>query len=216
MPYTAVIFDLDGTLIDSATSLCATLNLLLTERGRRSLSTQEVEQMIGEGAEILVKRALAATGGAEDWRPLSRRFHEIYSAHATQHVRPFPGADALLLALGRQHRLALCTNKPERPTRRILDQLCWTDRFDCIVCGDSLPRRKPDPLMVSHILQVLQVASSSVVLIGDSAADAGAAQAAGVDFVAVSWGYCRQPVTTLHALSVVDQMAQIEAFLKLG
>ena len=216
MSYTAVIFDLDGTLIDSAPSLCASLNLLLTERGRRSLSTQEVTQMIGEGAEMLVKRALAAVGDRSDWVPLTRRFLEIYSAQATAHIQPFHGAGALLRALGRQHHLALCTNKPERPTRLILDQLSWTDHFDCIVGGDSLPRRKPDPLMVTHILQTLQLPPTSAVLIGDSPADAGAAQAAGVDFVAVSWGYSRQPLDTLCAVAVVDQMEQIAEILASG
>ena len=169
--------------------------------------------MIGEGAGMLVKRALTATGGSDQWRACTDRFLAIYDAQSTALTQPFPGVHGMLAALSGAHRLALCTNKPERPTRQILAHLGWTAHFAVVVGGDTLPQRKPEPHMVQHILDALSVTPGEAVLVGDSPADAGAAQAAGVDFVAVDWGYSRVPVETLPAVQVVSSVTALRALL---
>jgi phosphoglycolate phosphatase len=214
VPRRAILFDLDGTLIDSVPDLCASVNELLAEVGRRALTVPEVEQMIGEGAGMLVKRALLRTGRAERWRSLTGRFIEIYDARSATLTRPYPGAEAAMSALAVGHRLALCTNKPEQPTLRLLDHLGWTDRFEIIVGGDTLPERKPHPLPLLHIIERLQLQPAEVIMVGDSPADAGAAAAAGVDFVAVSWGYSRVPVAELPSIAVVDSMEALTATIR--
>lgn len=209
-----VLFDFDGTLIDSVPDLHASLNQLLVSLGRRELTIDEVRLMIGEGAGMLVKRALLATGRAERWRHLTHRFLAIYDDHATRHTRPYPGAEEALRALQGRYPLALCTNKPERPTRQLLQHLGWTRYFDAIVGGDSLPERKPHPQPVLHLVEALGSTPARALLVGDSPADAGAAQAAGVCFVAVPWGYSRDPIDTLPSVAVLDRFGDLPGLVK--
>ena len=213
MPRRVLIFDLDGTLIDSAPDLLASINLLLAELGRRPLSLPELQRMIGEGAGMLVKRALAATGRAERWRAHTHRFLEIYDGHAAVHTRPFPGIPELLAALRPHARLALCTNKPARPTLALLQALGWDTVFEVVVGGDSLSERKPHPAPLLYILEELGVTQCDALLVGDSPADAGAAQAAGLDFVAVRWGYSRIPVDDMQAIKRVGDVGVLQRYL---
>lgn len=215
MAYQAVIFDLDGTLIDSALGLTDSLNVLLTGLGRRTVTVSQVHQMIGEGAAMLVQRALQATGPVLDVPQHTQRFLEIYDSLATTHTRAFDGVASLLEELSsRAVHCALCTNKPAKPTAQILAHLGWSSWFSVVVAGDSLPVRKPDPAMVVHCLDAMKCSPDAAVLIGDSPADAAAAKAAGVDFVAVSWGYSRVDVQSLPSKKVVHHMDELRALLR--
>ena len=146
-----LIFDLDGTLVDSAPDLRAALNEMLRERGRAPLSPGQVRGMIGDGAAALVSRALAAGGAAAaaDKAALPR-FLELYQANATRLTRPYPGVPETLTALRRAgYRTAICTNKPQRATIGILQGLDLAALFDAVAGGDRFAVRKPDP---GHLL----------------------------------------------------------------
>jgi phosphoglycolate phosphatase len=145
--FDAVLLDLDGTLIDSARDLTEALNRLLAEQGLRAVDLDETRAMIGDGARVLLERALARTGGdagtASDLLP---RFLEIYGADASRHTRPYPGVVETLDGLKAAGlRLAVVTNKPEAATRSILADLALDRFMEAVVGGDTLPQRKPHP-----------------------------------------------------------------------
>lgn len=207
-PFDIVAFDLDGTLADTAPDIAAALNYALGEIGRPAIDPSAVRGMIGDGARNLIRRALAATGG--DDADLIERVYPIYVGHYAEHpcqaTTPFPGVEAALDALAAGGAaLAICTNKPERISLALLDALGWTDRFAALVCGDTLPVRKPDPLMLREAVR----GSARPVFIGDSMIDAETARAAAVPFVAVSFGYSDVPASRFGAAAVIDHFDQL-------
>lgn len=201
----AVLFDLDGTLIDSAPDIAAAANRMLAEAGAAPLSLAEVKGFIGDGVAVLVQRIVAARGLPAAAEPALRaRFLALYEADAATLTRPWPGVAA---ALGRiaaaGHPMAVCTNKPERPARAILAALGLDPFFAVVVGGDSLARRKPDPAPLRHAAAAL--GAHSAVLVGDGEADAAAAAAAGIPFVLYTEGYRKSPVEALpHAARFAD------------
>lgn len=204
----AVLLDLDGTLVDSLPDLACALNGALAEQGRRSLDLVEVRRMVGDGAPVLVARALAATGGVEDLDGALARFLDRYLGAEAVHTRPYPGAsDALATLVAAGARLALVTNKPEAPARAILQTFGWEGHFDVVIGGDTLPLRKPHPAPAYAALRAL--GDPAAVFVGDSAVDAATARAAGLPLVLVSYGYSDAPPTSLGADRVVDHAADI-------
>src|SRR5215472_1307398 len=147
-----LIFDLDGTLVDSAPDLRAALNEMLRERGRAPLSPGQVRRMIGDGAPALVARALAESGAAVSTdRAALPRFLELYQANSTRFTRPYPGVPETLAALRRTgYRTAICTNKPQRAAIGVLQGLDLRALFDAVAGGDRFAVRKPDP---GHLLR---------------------------------------------------------------
>jgi len=183
----AVVFDLDGTLVDSRPDLATAVNAL---RGELSLPPADLETVgswIGEGARRLVERAL--DGASLDLDGAVARFLELYAKVCTDLTRPYAGVDELLAGLAPRYRLALLTNKPERMTRDIVDNLGWNGLFDPIVGGDTLPFRKPDPRGLTAIAGELGLAPEALLLVGDSRIDERTAVAAGARFLWVDWGY---------------------------
>src|SRR5215469_8774377 len=149
-----LVFDLDGTLVDSVPDLRAALNQMLGERGRRSLSPPQVKRMVGDGVPALVARALAASGAdpSEAVTALPR-FLEIYEAKAADLTRPYPGVPETLAALRRRgYRTAVCTNKPQKATIAAMHGLDLLPLFDAIAGGDRFAVRKPDP---GHLLSLI-------------------------------------------------------------
>ena len=148
LAFNVVAFDLDGTLADTAPDLAASLNHALTALGRDTIDPQSVRYLVGHGARALLRRGLAATGEAseelvEQGFPL---FIDYYAANICAGTRAYPEVEATLDALtGAGIAVALCTNKPEGLTHRLLNALGWSERFASIVGGDTLPVRKPDP-----------------------------------------------------------------------
>lgn len=210
-----LVFDLDGTLIDSAPDLHAAVNRLLGAEGRRLLDYAELVRMVGDGVPVLVRRAYEATGGVpQDIDDKVERYHALYGAALADRTVPFPGVVETLEALqAAGHRMAVCTNKPHRATVEILEALGLAGFFSTVAGGDSLPVRKPDAGHLLGTLNMLGAKPGRAVMIGDSRNDVAVARNAGVPVIAVSYGYRREPVEELGADIVIDSFAEIPAAL---
>ena len=185
----AVVFDLDGTLIDSDPDIRAALNRVLAAEGLAPLSTEEVRSMIGDGAKALVERAFAARGRVASDAHVAA-FIADYEVNAVVETAPYPGIVETLQALKEAgHPLGVCTNKPVVAARNVLAVLGLDQYFGVIIGGDSTPYRKPNPNHLAAVLQALGAAPEHAVMVGDHANDINAAAGLGVPSVFVSWGY---------------------------
>lgn len=186
-----LIFDLDGTLVDSRADLAAATNHMLAELGRPLLSVSEVEKLIGLGARVLIERAL----GPERVHLTERGydlFMDYYNVHLLDHTRPYSGIVALLeVAQGRGIHLSVLTNKPERPAKAILSGLGLASSLAAVVGGDTLPQRKPDPSGVYALQRETGCPLDETLLVGDSDVDVQTGRAAGVATCGVEWGFGR-------------------------
>src|SRR5271155_2176084 len=214
-----LVFDLDGTLVDSVLDMRAALNEMLRERGRRELSPPQVRRMVGDGVPVLVARALAASGAdpSEAVTALPR-FLEIYEANAAQLTRPYPGVPETLRALrDRGYRTAICTNKPQRATIAVLQGVGLLLLFDGIAGGDRFAVRKPDPGHLLGIISELGASPTASAMIGDNENDAAAARAAAVPLVLMRYGYARVDPDTLSADALLDRFSELpDALERLG
>lgn len=216
---TAVVFDLDGTLVDTAADIHAVLAEVLVEAGQPAPDAEAVRAMIGDGARVLIERAVAAVGADADIDALHRRFTQRYAEVPCRHSVPYPGAVELLRGLSeRGVRLGLCTNKPQAATMGLLAALGLDRAFDAVIGGDRLPGvRKPDARHLAAVLGELDVASGAAVMVGDSRNDLLTARALGVPCVLVSFGYTAVPARELGADAVVDRLDEVpEALLRVG
>lgn len=194
----AVVFDLDGTLIDSDGDIRAALNRTLAAQGLESLSHEAVKSMIGDGAKVLVERGFAARGKTAAPEHLAA-FLADYEANSAVETVPFPGIEAALAALQEAgHQLAVCTNKPAAAAQRILAALGIADYFDVVTGGDSTPWRKPDPRHLGATLDAL--GTRDAVMIGDHENDMAAARGIPIPGIFAAWGYGKATGTvTAHA-----------------
>jgi phosphoglycolate phosphatase len=183
-----IAFDLDGTLIDSRADLTDSVNLLITERGGEPLSQDAVSRMVGEGARVLVRRALTAAGLHDEPGSMAR-FLEIYDTRLLNHTRAYDGiADAVRAA--RAHaRVAVLTNKPAEPTAKILQGLGLLDLFDDVICGDGPLPRKPDPASLVALIDGSGIEPSQALMVGDSLIDHETAQRASARCCMAAYGY---------------------------
>ncbi len=190
---TAVIFDLDGTLIDSLEAISAIGNRLMQEMNLPLLTPEETRKYIGNGAPKLITRALAARGVTTKGEAHAERvakFEQYYSEAPALANKPFPGAEKALRQLKAQgHVIGMCTNKPETATLNLIKALGWDDIFGCIVAGDTLPERKPDPTPLYHAAHLLKCEPDDVVYVGDSEVDAATAANAAITFAIYTEGY---------------------------
>jgi phosphoglycolate phosphatase len=210
-----LVFDLDGTLIDSAPDLRAALNEMLRERGRAPLSLAQVRRMIGDGVPILVARALDASGidpaAAANALP---RFMQLYEADAVRLTRPYPGVPETLAKLrGRGYRMAICTNKPQHATKTVLEGLGILSLFDGIAGGDRFAVKKPDPEHLLGLIGALGACVEAAAMIGDNENDAAAAHAAGIPLVLMRYGYARVDPASLAADALLDHFCDLPAAL---
>jgi len=203
------ILDLDGTLLDTLDDLAAAVNHALAEVGRPPRSRPEIESFVGEGARLLLARAvaphdhLAAPALAAWWR--------YYDDHCLDHTRPFPGIPELLTRTGR--RLVVHTNKPGQAARHILAGLGLLGRFAAVVGGDEAPR-KPDPAGTLGLLRRFGARREDTVFVGDSPTDVRTARNAGITMVAVTWGFRPLPeLRAAGAVHVVDRVAELRPWL---
>ncbi|WP_333833327.1 phosphoglycolate phosphatase [Rubrimonas sp.] len=201
-----VVFDLDGTLVDSAPAIQKIARIMLEELGAEPLDLAETRSFIGHGAAKLVERALAARGLTADAVQLAahvERFEELYAEAPGADNAPFPGAEAAMLALkAAGFRLGLCTNKPMAPTLNLLDALGWGGMFDAVAAGDSLPVRKPDPAMPRLVLE--KVGATGALYVGDSETDVETARGAGLTMALYAHGYRKTPLEQMDADFVFD------------
>ena len=218
IPFRAVAFDLDGTLVDSAADLTHAANALLDELGRPRVDLPAVRSFIGDGAAKLVERVLAATGGLpvpEETARHVRRFLDIYETDPSAHSRLYPGVAGTLAALaGAGVRLGVCTNKPMVATERLLKDLDIFDAFSAVVGGDSFPTRKPSPEPVLGLLDRMGVGPGETAFVGDNEHDVAAARAAGVARVLVlRYGYARVPLDSLPHDGILERFDDLPAAL---
>jgi len=183
------LFDLDGTLLDSAPDIHSALDRMMARLGRPGFTRPEVWAMIGDGVQVLVQRACAARS-LEASPEIVAGFLTDYEAHAADETRPFPGIPEVLAALrDGGWRLAVCTNKPERAARIVLAGLGLSSLLEAVGGGDSFPVRKPHPGHPLGLLARMGGEASRAVLIGDHHNDTRAAKAAGIAPVFAAWGY---------------------------
>ena len=211
-----LVFDLDGTLVDSVMDLRAALNEVLRERGHRALSRAEVKHMIGDGVPALVARALAASGADPAEAPMALpRFLEIYEANPTQLSRPYPGVSETLATLRRRgYRTAICTNKPQQATLAVMQGLDLLPLFDGVAGGDRFPVRKPHPGHLLQLIAELGARPEASAMIGDNENDAAAARSAAVPLVLVRYGYARVEPESLMADALLDHFSELPGALE--
>ncbi|GGY58125.1 phosphoglycolate phosphatase [Marinobacter zhanjiangensis] len=213
------LFDLDGTLVDSAPDLAAAVDQMLESLGRPPAGPDRVRQWVGNGAQVLVRRALTGQVEWESAAPLdevlfndaSSRFYQSYESLNGSHSTVFDGVEACLQRLFENGcRMAVVTNKPERFVRPLLESMGLEHWFETIVGGDTLPVKKPDAEPLLTAMQKLDGNPGTTVMIGDSAADATAARNAGLPSVLVRYGYnYGSSVDELGADVVVDSLTEL-------
>ena len=208
-----IVFDLDGTLVETAPDLVGTLNVLLQREGIAILPLAEARDMIGQGARALISRGFAAAGAPLSDAHLSRLFDDFighYRAHIADESRPFPGLLQALDTLAAEGAiLSVCTNKRTDLSLALLDALGMTQRFAAVVGGDAVPAQKPAAV---HLLTAIERAGGDpvrAVMVGDSTSDAGAARAAGTSLVLVSFGYSDIPAAELGADVLIDHFNEL-------
>lgn len=205
-----IAFDLDGTLIDSAGDLHTAVNRMLAELGAAPLSLAEVRSMIGDGVSLLVSRALAARQCAVDEARALPIFLRHYEEEPTSLTQPYPGVpETLHLLRERGIPLAVCTNKTAGLANLILQRLGLQQYFGRVIGGDSLPVRKPDPRMLTELLNWIGAAPSASLMVGDSEVDAATAKAANVPFVLMTYGYRRGAVAEISHLAAFDHFREL-------
>jgi phosphoglycolate phosphatase len=208
-----IAFDLDGTLVDTAPDLIGTLNVLLKEEGLPPLPLSEARPFIGRGAKWMIERGFEAAGAslAEARAPeLFDRFLDHYLAHIADESRPFPGVEAALDQLRAEGaRLAVCTNKRTDLSLALLDALDLTRRFDAVVGPDAAPAAKPDPRHLTTAVAAAGGVMDRALLVGDASTDAGAARAADVPLILVTFGYTEIPASELEPDLLIDHFDQL-------
>ncbi|RED54384.1 HAD-IA family hydrolase [Aestuariispira insulae] len=206
-----LLFDLDGTLIDSHPDIFNALNATLKKHGREPVGAAESKQLVGDGSRKLVERAFEATGGlVGDLDRLLADFLEIYSACATDKTAPYPGVVGTLdRLLADGYAMAVCTNKPIKPTLQILDAMDLSRYFKDVAGGDSFAVRKPDPGHLTGLLDRMGKSSSNAIMIGDSENDILAGQAANLPTILLTFGYCRVPLESLSPSHQLDDFRDI-------
>ncbi len=215
--FKTVVFDLDGTLVDTAPDLCAALNHALGTLGRPAVPAADVRHMVGHGARKLLERGLAASGSvtSELIESAVPAFLRYYADHIADGSRPYPGVEAALDRLAAAGcRLAICTNKPVALSRALATALGWDGRFAANLGFDSVPAAKPDP---GHLIATIAAAGgdpAAAAFVGDSITDTTTARAAGVPVIAVSFGFADRPVAALGADAVIDHYRDLEPVLR--
>ena len=216
-----VMIDLDGTLINTAPDLADCVNIMLERMGRDPWPLDKVSGWIGNGVSRLVKRALTDSMDGEpdsdDYEKAYALFLEAYGENVSAKSRPYEGVVAGLEKLKNMgFRLACVTNKAEAFTLPLLADLELDEYFELVVSGDSLPRKKPDPLPLTHACEYFGITPDQGILIGDSANDVKAAIAAGMPVICVNYGYNQGvDLTTLQTQGVIDSLDKLDQQLSL-
>jgi phosphoglycolate phosphatase len=210
-----IVFDLDGTLVDTAPDLIDTLNLIFTRHGLPGLPFETARALIGRGARAMIERALAAEGrnsSPADVDQLYAPFIAHYAAHIADRSRPYPQVEMALDRLAAEgHRLAVCTNKLEFLSKHLLDTLRLAGRFAAICGQDTFGVQKPDPEIFLQTVRRAGGDPKRAVMIGDSETDIRTARAAGAPVIAVDFGYTDAPVATLRPDWIIGSFAALPA-----
>jgi phosphoglycolate phosphatase len=208
-----IVFDLDGTLVDTAPDLINALNFVLDREGLPAVPLHAARNMIGAGARKLIERGLELEGrnaSPQDISRLTADFIDHYAAHIADASRPFPGLERALDDLSsRGYRFAVCTNKLEWLSRRLLDQLGLSARFAAICGADTFGVSKPDPAILHQTVARAGGDISSSIMVGDAGTDIGVARRAGVPVIGVAFGYTEVPIADLKPDRLIAHMREL-------
>ncbi|MBF0558252.1 MAG: HAD-IA family hydrolase [Nitrospirae bacterium] len=206
-----IIFDLDGTLIDSSIDITHAVNYAVEPYGVVPLTTPEVISLVGEGISKLMEKIVVKEGVSADLDLLIERFIYYYSSHLIDNTTVYPGVMEVLEQLG-TYRKAVVSNKRESLSVRILEQLGLSQHLDMIVGSETVKERKPSPMPVFHVLSVLGTSPEEAVIVGDSNYDIDAGRSAGIKTVAVTYGY--RPLHLLQGADfIIDSMTELPGVL---
>jgi phosphoglycolate phosphatase len=210
-----IVFDLDGTLVDTAPDLINALNWVLDREGLPPVPLQSARTMIGAGARRLIERGLELEGRSasfEDVTRLTADFIDYYAGHIADASRPFEGLESALDDLAAQgYRFAVCTNKLEWLSKRLLDQLGLSARFAAICGADTFGVSKPDPAILRQTIARAGGQLSSAIMVGDAGPDIGVARRAGIPVIGVEFGYTEVPIADLKPDRLVSHMRELPA-----
>jgi phosphoglycolate phosphatase len=211
----AIAFDLDGTLVDTAHDLIGTLNWLLAEEGHPPLPLAEARPFIGRGARWMIERGFQAAEAPlapAQVQPLFERFIDHYTGHIADESRPFPGCVAALETLKAEGaKLVVCTNKLTGLSKALLDALDMSRLFEAVVGSDATPAIKPDPRHLETAIATVGGRLDRAIMVGDATTDAGAARAAKVPLILVSFGYTEVPARDLGPDILVEHYDELPA-----
>jgi phosphoglycolate phosphatase len=192
-----LIFDLDGTLIDSSVDLAISMNATREHVGMPPLDPALIFSFVGNGAATLVRRALGPSAPEDLVESALAFFLKFYRAHALEHTRLYPGVEEIVETLAAEgHTLAVLTNKPVRISTDIMKALKLSDLFLRIYGGDSFPRKKPDPIGITTLQQEANTEANDTLMVGDSGVDVQTARNAGVRSCGVTWGFQPEALET--------------------
>jgi phosphoglycolate phosphatase len=213
-----VVFDLDGTLVDTAPDLIDTLNLILGRHDYPAVAFEEARGMVGAGVKILLQRGLASkhiVPPADEIDRLFEEYLEHYAAHIADRSRPFPGlTDALDALEAEGFILAVCTNKLEGLSVLLLDKLGLSPRFKAVVGQDTFGMRKPDPAVLRLTVERAGGDPARAVMVGDSMTDVSTAKAAGIPIVAVDFGYTDVPPADFKAEKLISHFNELHTAVR--
>lgn len=212
-PAPLLVFDLDGTLVETAPDLVATLNVILTREGMAPVPYETARNFVGGGARLMLAHGIKAHGRTVAPAQLDRMFTDFiayYADNVAVHSRPYPGlTEALDILEDRGHRFAVCTNKLEHLSLLLLNELKLTGRFDAICGQDTFAIAKPDPEILRRTIAAAGGDVSRAVMVGDSETDILTARAAGIPVVAVDFGYSVRPVAEYKPDRLISHFAQL-------
>jgi phosphoglycolate phosphatase len=213
-----IVFDLDGTLIDTAPDLIDTLNITLKREGLQPVAYEKARPMIGGGARGMIERALGAEGRSVEKSGVDRMFSEFieyYAAHIADRSRPYPKLEETLDFLAAAgHCLAVCTNKIEWLAVKLLNTLDLANRFACICGQDTFKVMKPDPEILLGTIRRAGGDLKQTVMVGDSGTDIRTARNANIPIVAVDFGYTEVPIETLHPDRIISTYVELPAAIE--
>jgi phosphoglycolate phosphatase len=217
MARTTIVFDLDGTLVDTAPDLIDTLNIILGREGMPPVPYEKGRVSIGGGARAMISRGLAAEGRQVTPAELDKMFVDFiahYSAHIADRSRPFPGVERVLEQLGdSEFILAVCTNKLEGLSRQLLDTLGLSRHFATICGQDTFAVQKPDPIILRRTIETAGGDAKAAIMVGDSATDVLTARAAGVPVIGVDFGYTEKPISEFEPDCVISHFDELQAII---
>src|SRR6202142_2112982 len=213
-----VVFDLDGTLVDTAPDLISALNFILDREGLPPVPLKSARTMIGAGVRRLLERGLEVDGrnaSVEDINRLTDDFIDYYAAHIADASRPFDGLESALDNLAAKgYRFAVCTNKLEWLSRRLLDRLNLSPRFAAICGADTFGVSKPDPAILRQTVARAGGQLASAIMVGDAGPDVGVARRAGIPVIGVEFGYTEVPIADLKPDRLINHMRELPAAVR--
>jgi len=214
----AIIFDLDGTLIDSVPAIRKTLNNIFSSEGVKEFSIEEVKTLVGFGARWMIEEIIKRENihySTSKFEALVSQYHTEYLRVSDKFTQIYDGVFEVLNELKeRKIKMAICTNKPGPTTIAVLKSLKLFEFFDVIVTEDDVENRKPDPRHLNHTLSKINAKTYESVFVGDSETDMETASRAGVKFVFVTYGYCHIPISDIKATKIIENFIDLPKVLK--